>query len=60
MRFTNIDLCEMCCDMDASAQRAGETDNAKYFKDVLLKEFPVLEIHKDKILSIFKLLKSLQ
>lgn len=60
IKFTDVDLCEMCCDMDASAQRVGELDNAKYFKEVLINEFPILEIYKDKILNIFDILKKLQ
>jgi len=55
----DICLCEMCCDLVAMAQEFNEEDYTKYYTEVQLKRYPILEQYNDKILETLKLLQEL-
>ncbi len=55
----NVCLCEMCCDIVAMAQEKGEEDFTKYYKEVQLKNYPILEQYNEEILGTLTLLETL-
>lgn len=52
-----IDICEMCCDIDAIATEQNEENNTLYFENFMLVEYPHLFKMKDDILKIFYFLR---
>ncbi|MDR1499042.1 MAG: DUF5662 family protein [Rickettsiales bacterium] len=56
----DIDVCEMCCDIDALSTTQKEEDNTSYFRNFMMKEYPQLDRYKKDILHILKLLIKLK
>lgn len=54
---SNLDICEMCCDWTACADRDG-TDNTKFFLDELIKNVSFCKEREGDFLQILKLLKT--
>lgn len=52
-----VDICEMCCDIDAIATEQKEENNTLYFENYMLVEYPHLFKMKDIILKIFYFLR---
>lgn len=52
-----VDICEMCCDIDAIATEQKEENNTLYFENYILVEYPHLFKMKDIILKIFYFLR---
>ncbi|MBR2141524.1 MAG: hypothetical protein IJ853_04160 [Rickettsiales bacterium] len=53
----DVDICEMCCDVNAVAIKSNEKDNMVYFNDVMIHEYPKILKYKDKILTILSILQ---
>lgn len=57
--MSDIDLCEMCCDISAMSQEFNEKDYTKYFTEKLIKDVPMLEKYEKDCIKILKLLQEL-
>jgi hypothetical protein len=49
---TNLDICEMCCDMAANSDRNGREDYVSWFLNVLCKKYDFFNQRKDDFVSI--------
>lgn len=56
--MSNINICEMCCDMAAMCQELGFEDYIKHFRENLVPKFKSLEKNQETFLNILNLLKS--
>jgi len=56
--MSNLDVCEMCCDLAAMSQELKEANYTNYFFKVLLKKIPMLEKYKIHIETILLLLET--
>ena len=59
IKMSNLDICEMCCDLSAIAWEFNEKNYTKYYLEKHIKDFPILEKYNDNILFILKLLEKL-
>ena len=60
VRYNNIDICEMCCDIDAVfclSRSSGEKNNKTYFVNYMLSHYPKLEPIKYICLKILDILE---
>lgn len=57
---SDIDICEMCCDITAVSIEKQEKDNTYYYKNYMLKEYNKLTKYNNKILLVFNLLWKLR
>ena len=57
--LSNLDICEMCCDLVAISQEFNEKDYTEYFKTKLINEIPLLKKYKDICIYILELLQNL-
>ena len=57
--LSNLDICEMCCDLVAMSQEFNEKDYTEYFKTKLINEIPLLKKYKDICIYILELLQNL-
>lgn len=57
MEPNDIDVCEMCCDVDAISVEQKEESNTLYFKNHMLKEYSKILPYKDQMLKIFHILE---
>lgn len=53
-----IDICEMCCDIDAISIEQQEENNRIYFENYMLLHYPKLLKYKDLIFKIFYILEN--
>lgn len=56
--FSNLDICELCCDMHAKSKDHG-ADSIEYFNKYILPNSRLIQKHKDNIIHIFELLDEL-
>lgn len=57
--MSNLNICEMCCDMAALCQELGFDDYTKHFRENLVPKFDFLRNNQDLFLNILNLLKRL-
>lgn len=53
---TDVDICEMCCDVSAISIEKNEEDNTHYYRNFMLKDHKKLVEYNDKALKIFHLI----
>lgn len=53
---SNVNICEMCCDWCANANRNGEKDYTKYFREEVIKQHEFYTKHEKEFLVILNLL----
>lgn len=57
--MSNLDLCEMCCDLYAMTQEFKEDDHLAYFKNKLCKDVPMIKKYSKECIEILELLYTL-
>lgn len=57
--MSNLDLCEMCCDLYAMSQELKEEDHLAYFKNKLCKDVPLVKKYSKECIDILELLHGL-
>lgn len=54
---SNVDLCEMCCDMASIAKMKHESDYTQYFRDHLQLQHTFCQTHAQQFIQILRLLQ---
>ncbi len=57
--MSNLDLCEMCCDLAAMAWEKNEINFTNYYLNIQEKKFPLLKKYNKKIIFLLKFLEKL-
>lgn len=55
----DVSLCEMCCDLVAMAQELNEEDFTQYYREVQIKNYPMLKQYDREILETLNLLQEI-